>query len=247
VSAAALQDESEIHALLPTSASNASFASYAADLAAEIPRFGGTYQFSAQGGGLAAPLSVPVHLPEALSISSLLETERVPKGALTLRWEGHGEAPLQLRMWVEPTLRDVTYPYEIECVLRDDGEYVLPEGVLGSAPEGFVTAIFTREVRTVQASGAQRLLSLGVVRATHRFALGDACDRADVLSACQRFAAHQAAEYAACGVDPPPAQSTCPAYLAEACTGCSAYFECRTEGLRCEDGTLTSYGGCSCP
>jgi hypothetical protein len=190
---------------------------------------------------------VPVQLPEALSISSLADTEHLAKGPLALRWTGRGEAPLQLLMWVEPKLRDTQFPYRIECLLRDDGAHVLPEQVLAGAPDGFVTAIFTREVRKVESSGDQRFLSLGKLTTTHRYALGERCERPEVLAACERFADHQAAAYAACGIEPPPRESTCPAYLASACGGCVEYFACRERSLHCQDGGLVSSIACSCP
>lgn len=118
-----------------------------------------------------------------------------------------------------------------------------------AAPSGIALAEINRESREAIESGDKKLLAIGSVNRTHHFALGPACERADVLTACQAYADHNRALIEQCGggFEPPPDAETCPAYLAEACAGCVEYYECMIENTRCEPGGLTHYSGCSCP
>jgi hypothetical protein len=212
------------------------------------PPFGATARFQAQGGGLQAPIDVPVRVPAALQVESLLGVSRLDAGPLRLRWSGRGDAPLRLLLELTPQLADVQYFTELECLLKDDGEFEIPASVMSKLPQGIATATFVREARRVESSGAQKFLSVGRVQNVFHLALGERCERQDVLDACKKFAAHQQAVFQQCGSAPAPAlESTCPAYLAESCVGCVDYYECGIKALRCENGSPTYYSGCSCP
>jgi hypothetical protein len=235
----------------PAPGNSSFFAMYLApeSLTSVAPPYGATYRFSADGGELSAPLDVPVRLPEALSVTSLTSAIRLPpQQALRLSWTGRGKAPLQVTLSIEPTLRDAIDPIEVECLMKDDGEFEIPAAVLAKAGTGLVTARFTREARSVEQSGAQRFLSWGMVEATYHFALGERCQHDDVLAACKRFADHQTESYRACGVNPVPSlESTCPAYLAESCSVCPEYFACRIKELSCTASGLVVSPFCECP
>jgi hypothetical protein len=243
-----LDAQSYVFELAPGSSRD--FANYFAPAALHSagPSYGASYRFSARGGELSAPLDVPVRLPEALSVPALENAVRLPQQALRLSWTGRGKAPLRLTLSVEPTLRDLLEPTEVECLMQDDGEFEIPADVLAKAGSGLVSARFTRDARSVETSGTQRLLSWGRVETTYHFALGERCQRDEVLDACKRFAEHQSEVYRACGVAPVPSlESTCPAYLAESCGGCAEYFECRIKDLACTASGLVNSTFCSCP
>lgn len=173
-------------------------------------------------------------MPEALAITSLAATKRVPRAALGLRWIGRGAAPLRVRLWVTAQPGDFNDPYEIECLLEDDGEFELPAAVLAAAPEGFVTAEFERAERKHSNTGDKRLLTIARVNETHHFALGERCERPEALAACERYAEHLAQVYEDCGGVPvPPLAETCPAYLSESCRACPEYFDCLIASTSC--------------
>lgn len=233
--------------VVPTIAHNEYFSSYAADLTGEVPAYGATYSFRAAGGGLKGEIEVPVRLPEALEITSLAGVSRVDKGALALSWTGTGTEPLHLLLWVEAKLSDSPTFYEIQCLLEDDGAFEIPASVLEAAPEGIVTAMFTRALRSVEKSGAQALLTVGEVRATHHFALGAEVQNQAARDACLAYYAHEQAERSACqAVQPLPEQAVCPDYLSQTQAACVEYFECNRKNLACTPDGLVSRVGCSC-
>ena len=138
--------------------------------------------------------------------------------------------------------------YEIECLLEDDGEHTIPAEVLEAAPEGFVMAWFTREVRDFAEQGDTQLLLIGRVEVEHRFALGAGCEQPEVMQACERYAEHVRARYAECSTAEPPSMAElCPAYVAESCQTCPEQFDCMAANLVCEAGGLTHYARtCEC-
>lgn len=247
---AALQIDDQRFVFEPWPNNNRDFFSYGAPeaFAKAPPRYGSTYTFSAKGGDLPTGLSVPVRLPEALQVSSLGSVTRVPKDALSLRWSGRGAGPLRLVLSVLPRLADVNDSVELECLMKDDGEFTLPADVLAKVPDGSATARFTRESRSVEKSGAEQLLVRGKVEITYHLAFGQHCERQDVLEACKRYAQHEANIFQRCGKVPAqPVERTCPAYLAESCGGCVEYFECRAKALDCGPLGPTTSTPCSCP
>lgn len=246
VTSAELRDGDTHVPFLLTDASNQWFASYGLDLQQHEPRYGEPYSVRVEGEKLGA-VELSITLPESLTITSLTGVERVERGALPLAWTGRNDAPLWLSLSIDEKLADVRYPYRIDCLLRDDGAFTIPAEVLAQAPSGFVTATFSRERAELGGPEGARLLARGKVAATHQFVLGEACPRADVLAACERHAAYVRELAARCGA-PPPAESTtfCPAYLAEACGGCSAYYDCASARLECGDGSLVWHSGCAC-
>lgn len=213
------------------------------------PPYGASARFLAQGGGLTQAIDIPLRVPEALRVDSLEGVTRIERNtAHSLRWTGRGRAPLHVLMQVTPQLADVLFFTELECLLQDDGAFEIPAALLSKLPEGIATITVSREARSVETSAGQKFISLGAVQTTYHTALGARCDNQAVLDACKKYAAHQAAVYAECGSVPAPViERTCPAYLAESCVACPAYFECSTKALRCENGSPTYDSGCSCP
>jgi hypothetical protein len=247
----ALSDGSSSWPLALNSAANDGYFPYAVGLSelGVTPRYSQPYSLTATGGRFATPLRIDgITLPADLSIPSLEQVSRVPRGALALSWTGTGADPLRVRLWVSEGLGNGAGQYEIECLLADDGEHVIPAAVLEAAPEGFVTASIRRENRRIRTSGASTLQTLASIDLSFAFALGEACDGAAVMAACEQYAEVQRQVYEECGVlELPSLESTCPAYLAESCQGCVEYFECASAGLRCEPDGLYSSSGCGCP
>jgi len=245
----ALDDRGEQHAFELSSASHDDFYQYVLELSPKVdPRYGGSYRVSGGGGTFGETIAIDdLRLPEALSIDQLEANARIERDALKLTWSGHGDAPLRATFMVMPKLADAGEPYTIECLMKDDGEFEIPKAVLEAAPEGFVQAYFFRERRVLVPTGAKTVLAIGRVTVNHRFALGKACDRGDVLEACKAAAKKIDADYEKCGVPLPMLADQCPDYLAEACGGCSEYFDCLAAHHACTDQGLTSSIGCSCP
>jgi hypothetical protein len=185
-------------------------------------------------------------LPEALSFPQLQELSHADRSDLHLTWTGRGDAPLEVTIWVTPTPGPFLGPFELNCLLQDDGEFTLERGLFDDAPDGVVNATFARSNRFVDRSGDQSLLTAGRVEVTHRFALGAQCENEAVLEACHAFAEHYALENAECGgTYEQPLGERCPQYLATSCTGCVEYYECLLATTSCEDGTLdTDLCGC---
>jgi hypothetical protein len=224
--------------------------SYVLDLTSlgVTPRFDADYGFRASGGRVGGAIEVEaIHLPAELSIHELELTERVPHGPLRLSWSGRNGTPLRVSMSVTQTLGDLGRQYRIDCLLRDDGEFEIPARVFDEVANGFVIAEFTRENRVLAHSGDKAVLTLAQTTAIHRFAVGDRCERSNVMDACLKYAEHLRARYAECSTVPGPAVETiCPGYLRDACAGCSEYFDCMREQTRCEPNGLTVQAGCSC-
>jgi hypothetical protein len=212
------------------------------------PRFDADYGFRASGGTFGGAIELEaIHLPAELSIHELETTERVPHGPLHLSWSGRNNSPLSVYMSVRQTLGDGPQEYRVDCLLRDDGDFELPASVFDLVANGFVIAEFTRENRVLAHSVDKAVLAIAQTRATHRFAVGERCERSDVMDACLKYAAHLRARYTECGSVPAPSvETTCPGYLREACAGCSEYFDCMIEQTRCEPNGLTVQAGCTC-
>lgn len=247
VEGAALHDGDVTLPIVPTSANNEYFSSYAADLSGRAPRFGESYEVTVRDARFGEPLVASIVLPEALTVSSLRGVQRIEKADFPLRWTGQGQEPLWIYLSITDKLSDFPSSYRIDCLVRDDGEYTVPGEVLEGAPSGFLSAAFTRSQRAVQGRAGAKLLTLGTVRSTHHLLLGEACQRDEVVAACQRYAAHEASVYASCGTAAPaPLEVLCPDYLASACGGCSEYYDCHIEQLHCSDGGPTSAAVCAC-
>lgn len=212
------------------------------------PRFRQRYGLYAEGGELTAPLEVDdLLLPEALAFPELRELSHAPRADLHLTWTGHGDAPLKLMLFVTAEPGPFLGPFELHCLLQDDGEFTLKQELFEDAPDGVAQASFSRVNRFVDRSGEQSLLTDGRIEVSHRFAFGEECDNAAVLEACHAFAEHYASENTECGgTYEQPLDERCPQYLATSCTGCVEYYDCLVETTSCEDGTLNS-DVCSCP
>jgi hypothetical protein len=252
VERAVLRDAGTEHVLEEFASGTSAFPfySYGVDLlgAGAAPRHGQPYGFAASGGTSGAALDIDgVVLPEALSFPELQQLRRIEKGALDVRWEGRGAAPMRVSFSFSQSLDGPFSSLRIECRLRDDGAFLVPAEILDAAPDGFVLASFRRENRSVVSSGGQLIQAIAAASASHRFALGPACDGAASMAACQASADVIAASYTACGVEPPPRATLCPDYLSEACVTCPEYFECVAQGTRCAEAGLSTGSGCSCP
>jgi hypothetical protein len=246
-----LSDGQASYSLDEFRSSSDDYYSYVLDLAplGVAPQYGVPYSFSASGGALGQAIELGgVRLPDPLSITELVAQSRFERGDLPLTWTGHGQAPLRLHLSIAPRLADIATNYEIECRMADDGAFTIPAAVLQAAPDGFVTATFTREARQLlSTSGKRKFSTIAQVITNHRFALGAACDAANVMAACRSTASSVQAAYEACGLEPPTTETFCPSYLAESCLGCTAYFDCVAAATRCEGGSLTGSSACSCP
>ncbi len=252
VERAVLRDGGTDHALEEFASGTSAFPfySYGVDLLATgaTPRHGQSYGFAASGGTSAAAIDIDgIVLPEALSLPDLQQLLRTEKGALDLRWEGRGAAPLRASFLFNQSLNGSLSSLEIECRLRDDGAFQVPAEILEAAPDGFVLASFRRENRSIINAGEQSVQAIAASSASHRFVLGPACDGTASMAACQASADTIAASYTACGVEPPPHATLCPGYLSQACGTCPEYFECIARGTRCDEAGLSTGSDCSCP
>ncbi|MBN1606208.1 MAG: hypothetical protein JW940_06220 [Polyangiaceae bacterium] len=247
-----LIDGSHEYGIEETPASHEGYYSYGVDLT-ELgvePRYGGKYGLRGSGGGFGETFSIDgVRLPEALSVSELESKSQFEPGALKLTWSGEGDVPLRVRLWINPLPMDVADPYEIECLMADDGEFTIPEKVLKAAPEGFVMASFRRQNRTVAEAGEKTLTINAVVEASYEFLLGQTCDYPEVAEACTRYAEQYLAALERCDVtDLPTAESLCPDNETQACHVCSEYYDCAAANTMCRDDGLYTYSaGCTCP
>ncbi len=215
------------------------------------PRFGERYGFSASGASLSGNFETDqVQLPLALEFDGLASLTHLPRGEVELTWSGSNEAPLALRLSIVDTLSDAFYPYDIDCLVRDDGQFTIPAEVLEAAPEGFVSVRARRRSRQVVEDGDNAFLLEGEVAVEHDLAFGEPCETPEVLAACIAHVEAERELRAECGgYDPalePPMEVQCPDYLASACNGCVEFFECQTENTRCENGGVVYYSGCSC-
>lgn len=207
------------------------------------PRFGGSYAFEA-GAGSAGMLRIegPV-LPDALGITTLEQQSRVPRAALRLVWTGQGGSePLTIRLGISSRLSSSTEQYLIVCRATDDGEFTIPDAVMSRVPAGFVMGDFFRDDRRLLSSGGFTLLALGSEWVTHHFALGDECQRPEVVAACASFAE----AFFACGEQAAPAD-VCPDYLAQSCEACPEYYECRRQTVSCSGRDPLDASACYCP
>ena len=247
-----LIDGAQERPFVPGPGNNGDFYAYILELdpAAVAPRFGERYGLRGGGGPFGEDFALDsLRLPDALAVPELERSARVPRDALALTWSGRGEAPLRIQLIVNEGIDDLFEPYAIDCLVEDDGAFEIPAAVLQAAPEGFVTANFIREQRVLMKAGDKRVAAIGRVQLSHHFALGEACDRADVMAACLRYAEHVTAAFEECSTVPArPLSELCPAYLAEACTGCAEVFECRTKNTVCtpEGLQVNSNSICTC-
>jgi hypothetical protein len=230
-------------------ASNADFYSYLLELEDVEPRFGQRYGVHVSGGtfGSAFDSTDGLHLPQALEVSTLLASSHFEQADLQLSWSGTSEQPLYLQLLVNSTLGGFFSNYELACMVKDDGNFVIPGELLQALPVGFATVTVAREDRRIVESGSHSLLLLGSVEATHQIALGPMCetDRA-ILDACTAMAESVIAEYEACAIPPPELPELCPDFLATTCDLCTEYFACVAGQTRCTKQGLTSGVGCGC-
>jgi len=180
-------------------------------------------------------------------VNELQQAAQFEQKDLRLTWSGTGAQPLYLSMLVSKSPSDLNDAYRIDCLIKDDGEFVIPASVLAAAPSGFVNATFTREDRHIEQSGAHSLLLLGQVEVNHEFALGPLCARPDSLSACEASAQVVQAAYQKCALSPPSLAELCPDYVATSCQLCPEYFDCVARSTTCSDAGFSLPTGCSCP
>jgi hypothetical protein len=176
-----LLDGSTARPFALSEASHDDFYSYILELDTQNvkPRFGASYGVHVSGGsfGAAFDSGSGLHLPQELAIHELQSAAHLEQTDLHLTWTGSGEQPLFVQLLVGPTLQGFFSNYEMQCLLKDDGEFVIPAEVLRAMPAGFASATFAREDRRIVKSGAHSLLLFGSVQATHRFALGPLSSR----------------------------------------------------------------------
>ena len=247
-----LIDDQSVRPLGLSPASHDDFYQYIAELSEQgvAPRFGQSYGVKVAGGSFGAAFETgALRLPDELVLNELRETAHFEQKDLRLTWTGAGTGgqPLYLSMLVSKSPTDLSNAYRIDCLIEDDGEFVIPESVLAAAPSGFVSATFTREARHIEQSGAHSLLLFGQVEVTHEFALGPLCDQADSMTACELSADAVQAAYQKCKLPPPSLAELCPDYVATSCELCPEYFDCVARSTTCTDTGFTLPSGCSCP
>jgi hypothetical protein len=148
---ALLRDGDRVVPVTATVANNEWFSSYAADLSDLSPRYGGTYQFTAEAAKLGGSLTIPLVLPEPPLLSSLADVVQLGRAEWLLRWTGRGDTPLRLTMQIDARPDDLSDSTWLECLLSDDGEHVIAKEWLLRLPAGFASASFVRERRSVEA------------------------------------------------------------------------------------------------
>jgi hypothetical protein len=249
VESAVLADQDEEYSYELQLGSSRTFFNYGIDLTAQgvAPRFRGTYGFRAVGGSFGKELSVEgIELPEPLSIRELESASHIPRGPLHLTWTGRNDQPLRLLVYISPQpMSDVSY--ELECLMKDDGEFEIPDEVMQAVPDGIANMQFFRAKRRLLHDQDRAILAIASINVAHQLAYGDRCDRASVIDTCQRYAEQMHKVYSDCGQPVPDLDELCPDYLAEACTVCPEYFECMSKATTCENNQVTHRSGCSCP
>lgn len=244
-----LVDGKTVRPLSLSPASHDDFFQYIAELSEQgvAPRFGHSYGVKVAGGTFGTAFeSSTLRLPAELALNELGQRAQFEQKDLRLTWTGTGSQPLYLSMMVSKTPSDLNDAYRIECLIEDDGEFVIPERVLGAVPSGFVSATFTREDRHIEQSGGHSLLLLGQVEVTHEFALGPSCARPESLTACASSAEEVQDAYRTCGLPPPSLAELCPDYVATSCDLCPEYFDCVARSTTCTDAGFTLPSGCRC-
>jgi hypothetical protein len=245
-----LVDEQAVRPLSLSPASHDDFYQYIAELSEQgiEPRFGQSYGVKVAGGSFGAAFETSaLRLPDELVLNELGQTAHFEQKDLRLTWTGSGAQPLYLTLLVSKSPTDLANAYRIDCLIEDDGEFVIPESVLAAAPSGVAQATFTREDRHIEPSGAHSLLLLGQVEVTHEFALGPLCARPDSMTACEVSAEVVRAAYLKCELSPPSVAELCPDYVATSCELCPEYFDCVARSTTCSDVGFTLASGCSCP
>jgi hypothetical protein len=245
-----LIDAETVRPLSLSSASHDDFYQYIAELSEQgiAPRFGQSYGVKVAGGSFGAAFETStLRLPDELVLNELGQTAHFEQKDLRLTWTGTGAQPLYLSILVSKSPSDLNDAYRIDCLIKDDGEFVLPESVLAAAPSGFARATFTREDRHIEQSDAHSLLLFGQVEVTHEFALGPLCAQPDSMTACEVSAETVRAAYQRCALQPPSLAELCPDYVATSCELCPEYFDCVARSTTCSDAGFTLPSGCSCP
>jgi hypothetical protein len=137
------------------------------------PRYGERYGIRVEGGQFGTAFdSDALALPQALSIPALEHASQIERDALALTWTGSGEAPLRVRIFVEPDPSNTLGNVEIICLLADDGEFTIPAEVLQAAPAGMARALATRSSRALQSGGGHQLMIEPAIENTYEFTLG---------------------------------------------------------------------------
>jgi len=245
-----LLDDQAVRPLSLSAASHDDFYQYIAELSEQgiAARFGQSYGVKVAGGSFGAVFETSkLRLPAELVLNELGQTAQFEQKDLRLTWAGRGAQPLYLEMLVSKSPTDLSNSYQIDCLIEDDGEFVIPEAVLAAAPSGFARATFTREDRHIETSGPHSLLLVGQVEVTHEFALGPQCDQPDSMRACEASADVVQAAYQKCGLPPPSLAELCPDYVATSCELCPEYFDCVARSTVCNDSGFSLPTGCSCP
>jgi hypothetical protein len=245
-----LIDATTVRPLSLSPASHDDFYQYIAELSEQgiAPRFGESYGVRVAGGSFGAAFETStLRLPDELVLNELGQTAHVEQKDLRLTWAGTGAQPLYLSMMVSKNPTALNDAYRIDCLIKDDGEFVVPGHVLAAIPSGIAHAIFTREDRHIERSGAHSLLLVGQVEVTHEFALGPQCTRPDSMTACDASAEIVRAAYEKCGLQPPSLGELCPDYVATSCELCPEYFDCIARSTTCSGAGFTLPNGCSCP
>jgi hypothetical protein len=246
----ALLDGGTAHPLVLSSASHDDFYQYIAELSEQgvAPRFGQSYGVKVAGGTFGSTFDVStLRLPDELVLNELRTTSHFEQQDLQLTWTGTGKQPLYVSLLVSTAPNDLDNAYQIDCLLKDDGQFVIPESVLAAAPSGFVRATFTREDRQIEKSGGHALLLLGQVEVSHQFALGPRCDQPELMAACEASAQTVRAAYQKCQLMPPSVAVLCPDYVTTSCQLCPEYFDCVAKSTTCTDAGFTLPSSCSCP
>jgi len=237
-----------VRPLVLSSASHDDFYQYIAELSEQgvAPRFGQSYGVKVAGGTFGASFDVnTLRLPDELVLNELRTTSHFEQHEL--RWTGTGTQPLYATLLVSSAPNDLGNAYQIDCLLKDDGQFVIPESVLAAAPSGFVWATFTREDRHIEKSGGHSLLLFGQVEVSHQFALGPRCERPELMAACEASAQTVRAAYQTCQLVPPSVAELCPDYVTSSCQLCPEYFDCVAKSTTCSDAGFTVASGCRCP
>ena len=219
--------------------------SYGAELE-RAPRFGERYGLHVAGGQFGAAFdSDRLELPQDLAVDTFEHGARFERSDLALRWSGSGADPLLIRLLIASGLSDFGGDFEVECLVKDDGEFTIPAEVLQLVPDGIAYAYVTRSNRALQTGGGHNLLIAGEIANTYHFALSAACDRSELRAACEKYAQATVDAYTSCGASPQSFAELCPDYLFESCITCPEYFACKAEQTSCGNGGLF-LGQCVC-
>ncbi|MCG8554390.1 MAG: hypothetical protein MJD61_03750 [Proteobacteria bacterium] len=147
-------------------------APYSLELHAVQPRNGALYELKAEGGDLAAPVSLRLPpLPDAISVPALQGGRPIERTDLRLIWTGRGQAPLALSIAVYTPASGLP-ERELRCTLNDDGEHVIPSSLMQRLPAGRAIVQLSRQHLAVVEAGGRRLLTQSSVESHSSFPLG---------------------------------------------------------------------------